>query len=53
MHKTIVLAFAIAVLAVVTLITDVVRADARLITAGKLAGAVVQQIQTAGNSGVN
>jgi hypothetical protein len=46
MRKITILAFATAVLAVVTVVTDLVRADAG--STGKVSGKVVQQVQTAG-----
>ena len=50
MRKTTILAFATAVLALVTVVTDLVRADAG--STGKVLGKVVQQVQTAGAPGV-
>jgi hypothetical protein len=46
MHKTTILAFATAVLALVTVVTDLVRADAA--STSKVSGKVVQQVQIAG-----
>ena len=45
MRKTTILAFATAVLALVTVVTDLVRADAG--STSKVSGKVVQQVQTA------
>jgi hypothetical protein len=45
-RKTTILAFATAVLALVTVVTDLVRADAA--STSKVSGIVVQQVQTAG-----